>query len=47
MLNNQHSAGRWKFESLIMGSNPFDVMIDEWSFEIAQLTHNRAGLVSA
>ena len=30
-----------------MGSNPFDVMIEDWSFEIAQLTTNGAGLVSA
>ena len=27
-----------------MGSNPFDVMIDDWSFEIAQLTSNGTGL---
>ena len=30
-----------------MGSNPFDVMIDDWSFEIAQLTLNGTGLMSA
>ena len=30
-----------------MSSNPFDVMIDEWSIEIAQLTYNGAELVSA
>ena len=26
--------------------NPFDVMIDGWSFEIAKLTSNGTGLVS-
>ena len=30
-----------------MGSNPFDVMIDDWSSEIAQLTSNGTGLMSA
>ena len=30
-----------------MSSNPFNVMIEEWSFEIAQLTFNGTGLVSA
>ena len=29
-----------------MGSNPFDVMIDDWSFEIAQLTSYGTGLMS-
>ena len=31
----------------LMGSKPFDVMIDESSFEIAQLTSTGAGWVSA
>ena len=30
-----------------MGSNPFDIMIDDGSFEIAQLTSNGTGLMSA
>ena len=34
MLSHGKLVETW---SLIMGSNPFDVMIDDWSFEIAHL----------
>ena len=48
--HNVEQSAVWKSVetwSLIMASNPFDFMIDDWSFEIAQLTSNGTGLMSA